>query len=68
MSLSCLLGLVANNPAERGVGAGKKGGRRGFSGQLRENKGSVSGPLGLGAALTCCWMVGGWVGWSGGAW
>ena len=61
VSLSCLLGIVANNPEERGVGSGKRGGR-GFSAQLWENKGSVSGPLGLGAAFTCCWMVGGWWG------
>ena len=59
--MSCLLGIVANNPEERGVGSGKRGGR-GFSAQLWENKGSVSGPLGLGAAFTCCWMVGGWWG------
>ena len=57
----CFLGIVATNPAKRGVG--KRGGGRGVSGQLWENKGSVSSPLGLGAALKCCRMVG--VGWGG---
>lgn len=64
VSLSCLLGIVANNPEERGVGSGKRGGR-GFSAQLWENKGSVSGPLGLGAAFT---SAAGWWGAGGAEW
>lgn len=45
------------------MGVGKRGGRRGVSGQLWENKGSVSSPLGLGLHSSAAGWRG--VGWGG---